>query len=153
MAFVATPPARAVVQVHSAKHKCDLWTSNYRPVVLAPLTMKGSGNGAPKSNKGLFGKLKDDLLRRIVTVPGGGGDPDKELIECVFCEGVGKIECDGCNGTGIDVLGSTCLMCDGKKVLTCPVCNGVGMVDRVRRGGTDDEKQFVVKGKEKERTK
>lgn len=148
MAFVTTFPARAAVQVQSGKHKCGLWTNNHRPVVVAPLTMKGSGNGPESNNKGLFAKLKEDLLRRIVTVP-GGGDPDKELIECVFCDGSGQIDCDGCNGTGIDVLGSTCLMCDGKKHLTCPVCNGVGMVDRVRRGGTDDRKEFVVKQKKR----
>lgn len=96
-----------------------------------------------KSKKGLFGRLKDSVLKTLVTVP-GGGTANSELIECVFCTGSGICNCDACKGTGKDALG-TCLMCDGKTHLTCTVCCGVGTVDRIRRGGTDDRKEFVVK--------
>lgn len=100
-------------------------------------------SGEP-AKKGFFGKLRENLLRPIVTVPGSGGKGD--LLECIFCKGSGINECDACKGSGKDALGQ-CLMCDGKTSLTCTVCNGVGMVDRIRRGGTDDRNEYVIKGK------
>lgn len=103
---------------------------------------KGKRKPAPK---GLFGRLKEALLRPIVTVPGSGGG---DLVGCVFCKGSGFNDCDGCKGSGKDSLG-TCLMCGGKTYLECTVCRGVGTVDRVRRGGTDDSNQYVVKNQRK----
>ncbi|PXF47443.1 hypothetical protein BWQ96_02774 [Gracilariopsis chorda] len=95
-------------------------------------------------NKGFFRKLKDTILRPIVTVPGGGDG--RELIDCVFCKGSGFCDCDACKGSGKDALG-TCFMCEGKTYIKCTVCQGVGTVDRIRRGGTDDKNEFVVKKK------
>lgn len=86
---------------------------------------------APKSGRGLFGRLRDTVLRPIVTVKGSGASGD--LIDCPFCsksERKGKNACSGCRGTGKDTLG-TCLMCDGNAFLTCTVCDGVALVDRV----------------------
>lgn len=97
-----------------------------------------------EKKKGLFGKLKEQLWKPIVTVPGGGGRGD--LLECVFCKGTGECDCDACKGSGKDALG-TCLMCDGKTRLTCTVCSGIGAVDRIRRGGTDDRNTYTTKEK------
>jgi hypothetical protein len=97
---------------------------------------------APKPKDGFFGQLRKRILRPLVTVPGSGARGD--LVDCVFCGTTGKNDCTGCNGTGKDPLGS-CLMCDGKTKLTCTVCNGVGLVDRIRRGGTDDKGEFLAK--------
>lgn len=94
--------------------------------------------------RGLFGRIKEAVLRPIVTVPGGG--IGGALIECVFCKGSGMCDCDGCNGSGKDAMGP-CLMCDGKTRLECTVCSGVGTVDRVRRGGTDDKNEYTLKKK------
>lgn len=99
-----------------------------------------------ESKKGFFGKLKERIMRPIVTVPGGGGTGD--LLECVFCSGSGKCDCDACKGSGRDARG-TCLMCNGKTKLTCTVCNGFGAVDRIRRGGTDDRNTYFSKNKKK----
>lgn len=96
----------------------------------------------PKKKGGFLKNLRDTILRPMVTVPGAEGRG--ELMDCVFCTGEGKRDCDGCSGTGLDFLGK-CLMCDGKKKLVCDVCSGVGIVDRVRRGGTDDENDWVMK--------
>jgi hypothetical protein len=74
----------------------------------------------------------------VLFISGGKGD----LLDCPFCETTGKRDCEGCRGMGTDTLG-TCLMCDGKKSLTCSVCEGMGMVDRIRRGGTDDRAEFL----------
>lgn len=98
------------------------------------------------SKKGFFAKLKQSVLRPLVSVPGSGGSG--KLLECVFCTGTGKCDCDACKGTGKDALG-TCLMCDGRTVLTCTVCNGIGAVDRIRRGGTDDGNQYFKKNMKK----
>lgn len=92
--------------------------------------------------KGFFGKLKETILRPVVTVPGGGTGGD--LLECVFCKGSGVCDCDACQGTGKDSLGE-CLMCQGKNTLTCTVCSGIGTVDRIRRGGTDDRNEYTIK--------
>lgn len=94
--------------------------------------------------KGLFSRLKESILRPIVTVPGGGQGGD--LLECTFCKGAGRNDCDACRGSGKDALG-TCMMCDGKTSLTCTVCEGVGTVDRIRRGGTDDSNEYTVRKK------
>lgn len=93
-----------------------------------------------KSKPGLFGRLRDTILRPIVTVPGSGAQGS--LVDCPFCKTTGKNDCTGCKGTGKDPMG-TCLMCDGKKMLTCTVCDGVGVVDRVRRGGTDGKGEYL----------
>lgn len=108
--------------------------------------LSAADNGKRKPKKGLFGRLKDSILRPIVTVPGGGKGGD--LMECVFCKGSGYNDCDACKGSGKDSLG-TCLMCGGKTYLECTVCRGVGTVDRIRRGGTDDSNQYVSKGQKK----
>lgn len=92
--------------------------------------------------KGFFGKLKESILRPIVSVP--GSKPNAKIYECVFCKGSGVCNCDACKGSGKDTLG-TCLMCGGKTSLTCTVCLGVGMVDIIRRGGTDDSNTFIKK--------
>lgn len=105
--------------------------------IAAPLCMT-----AEKPKPGLFGKMRDALLRPIVTVPGSGAKGD--LVDCPFCETSGKNDCSGCRGTGNDPMGK-CLMCDGKKKLTCTVCDGVGLVDRIRRGGTDGKGQYLGK--------
>lgn len=97
-----------------------------------------------EKKKGFLGKLKEQLWKPLVTVPGGGGKG--ELLECVFCKGTGSCDCDACKGTGKDTLG-VCMMCDGKTSLTCAVCNGVGAVDRIRRGGTDDRNTYTTKEK------
>lgn len=34
-----------------------------------------------------------------------------------------------------------------RKRVECHVCSGVGLVDRVRRGGTDDRNEYVPKRK------
>lgn len=94
--------------------------------------------------KGLFARMKENILRPLVTVPGGGQGGD--LLECVFCKGKGVNDCDGCQGSGKDAMG-TCFMCEGKTYLTCTVCEGVGTVDRIRRGGTDDRNEFTIKKK------
>lgn len=96
----------------------------------------------PEKKRGFFTNFRDAILRPIITVPGAAGRGD--LMECVFCDGTGERECDACHGTGQDVFG-TCIMCDGKGKLTCDVCSGVGLVDRVRRGGTDDKNDWVMK--------
>lgn len=103
---------------------------------------KKSGKPIPPPKKGLFGRLSNTFLRPLVAVPGGG--KDGELFECVFCKGSGVCDCDACRGTGKDALG-TCLMCDGKMSLTCTVCSGVGTVDCIRRGGTDDNNDFLTR--------
>lgn len=97
-----------------------------------------------KLKKGLFGKLREQLWKPFVAVPGSGGRGD--LLECVFCSGSGTCDCDACKGTGKDALG-TCFMCSGKTTLTCTVCSGVGAVDNVRRGGTDDKNNYTKKQK------
>lgn len=97
---------------------------------------------------GFFNRLKDQILRPLIEVPGSGGK-EGQWYDCVFCEGTGVIDCDACNGTGRDALG-VCLMCKGKTTLTCLVCNGSGVVDRVRRGGTDDNNQYTKKKKRNE---
>lgn len=96
--------------------------------------------------KGFFGKLKETIMRPIVTVPGGGQGGD--LLECVFCKGSGINDCDACKGSGKDALG-TCFMCEGKTSIKCTVCEGVGTVDRIRRGGTDDRNEYVVNRKKR----
>lgn len=95
---------------------------------------------AGKPRSGLFGKMRDALLRPIVTVPGSGAKG--ALVDCPFCKTTGKNDCTGCRGTGSDPMGK-CLMCDGKKKLTCTVCDGVGLVDRIRRGGTDGKGEYL----------
>lgn len=106
-----------------------------------------NSGGKKGEKKGLFGRLKDAVLRPIVTVAGGSGS-NYELVDCVFCKGSGFNDCDACKGSGKDSLG-TCLMCGGKTYLECTVCRGVGTVDRVRRGGTDDSGQYLLKNKKK----
>lgn len=101
----------------------------------------GPANSQQKK-KGFFGRLTENILRPIVTVPGGGKGGD--LLDCVFCKGSGVRDCDACKGTGKDALGM-CFMCEGKTQLKCAVCNGVGKVDRIRRGGTDDRNEYTVK--------
>lgn len=101
--------------------------------------MAGGNGGA--GGKGLLGRLREGILKPLVTVPGSGAKGD--LLDCPFCT-KGKNECTGCKGTGKDPLG-TCLMCDGKTKLTCTVCDGVGMVDRIRRGGTDGRGEYLGK--------
>lgn len=110
-----------------------------RGVVVAHTGKGGRGRGG-----GPFRKLRDAILRPIVSVPGSNSNND--LIDCVFCEGTGRLDCDACNGTGKDALG-VCMVCDGKGTLECHVCNGVGLVDRVRVGGTDDNRDWAVKNK------
>jgi hypothetical protein len=96
-----------------------------------------------EEGKGLFGRLRDAILKPIVAVPGSGAEGS--LVKCPFCQ-TGTQDCDGCKGSGKDAMG-VCLMCSGKGQLKCAVCEGVGMVDRVRRGGTDDRNQYLGKGK------
>lgn len=119
-----------------------------------PVALRGGDRNAPcvtplrktapvmSTKKGLFGKLRDAVLRPIVSVPGAQGNG--ELLDCVFCEASGYQSCTGCNGSGKDALGR-CLMCEGAGNLKCNVCSGVGIVDRIRRGGTDDKNEYVVK--------
>lgn len=94
--------------------------------------------------KGFLNKLREKIWKPIVTVPGSGGRGD--LLECVFCDGTGACDCDACQGSGKDALG-TCFMCNGKTTLTCTVCSGIGVVDRIRRGGTDGRNKYTVKRK------
>lgn len=96
-----------------------------------------------KPDRGLFKKLRDAFLRPVVSVPGSGGSG--ELLDCVFCTATGTRDCSGCKGSGKDALGR-CIMCDGAGALSCDVCSGVGLVDRVRRGGTDDRSEYTVAG-------
>lgn len=107
---------------------------------------KVSKKTSSDSSKGLFGRFKDAIMKPIVTVPGGGTGDD--LLECIFCKGSGFNDCDACRGSGKDALG-TCMMCDGKCYLKCTVCSGVGAVDRIRRGGTDDQNEYIIKRKRK----
>lgn len=124
------------VSVGSSRHQ--------RPTIDPQRPPNGRIFMSDEKKKGLFGKLKEQLFKPLVTVPGGGGRGD--LLNCVFCSGTGTCDCDACKGTGKDVLG-TCMMCDGKTSLTCTVCNGVGAVDRIRRGGTDDSNEYMTKEK------
>lgn len=89
----------------------------------------------------------------------------KKLQQCVFCE-KGVIKCEACMGTGKDIaLGvgdcpppilpsaiglalsmlaaGECFLCNGKGKRQCEICLGMGMVDKVRRGGTDTQGQWV----------
>lgn len=111
-----------------------------RTNVLPPQTVVTMGAG------GLFEKLKKAVLSPLVSVPGSGAKGD--VIDCVFCNGTGVNDCTGCNGEGVDALG-TCMMCNGKTYLTCTVCSGVGTVDKIRRGGTDDNNQYTANRKKR----
>ncbi len=88
----------------------------------ARIVASAKNNG--KVKKGILRGIRDTLLRPLVTVPGARGRGD--LLDCTFCAGSGKIECSGCNRTGVDALNTTCIMCDGATTLMCDVCNGVG---------------------------
>lgn len=88
--------------------------------------------------------VRERLLRPLVSVPGSEGKG--AMLECVFCKGGGVHGCDACKGGGRDALG-VCLMCGGAGSLKCSVCSGVGVVDRIRRGGTDDKAQYLDKKK------
>lgn len=99
---------------------------------------------AAAKGPGFFGKIRESILKPIVAVPGSQGTG--ALYDCVFCEASGFQKCDGCQGSGTDSLGK-CLMCNGKGSLKCTVCKGVGVVDRIRRGGTDDKNEYLAKKK------
>ena len=135
-----------------------LQTSFVSPILRElPLRLRASGKAicsqrlrqlkwsmSNEKKPGFLSKLRQGILKPIVAVPGSQGQGD--VIDCVFCRGSGFQECSGCKGTGKDSLG-TCYMCNGKASVKCTVCCGVGAVDRVRRGGTDDKNQYVVKNK------
>lgn len=164
LAFVPPTPAKNILTKSGVEPEaCQLEIrhlpsrfSKCSPMILRPIdgctirsNVRSAADGPSKNSKeskGLFGRMKDAVLRKIVTVPGGGKGGD--LISCVFCKGTGFNDCDACKGTGKDSLG-TCLMCDGKTYLECTVCRGVGMVDRIRRGGTDDAGEYIVSRKKK----
>eukprot|EP00171_Calliarthron_tuberculosum_P014230 IDg14230t1 len=75
---------------------------------------RADGSEVPAARpRGLFGKLRDAVLRPIVSVPGSEGRGD--LLDCVFCKSTGRNDCEGCAGCGTDALGK-CLMCDGRYV-------------------------------------
>lgn len=112
-----------------------------------PRTVVSMSKDKDGQQKGFFGKIKESIMRPLVSVP-GGSSKSADLLECVFCSGKGRCDCDACKGSGKDSLG-TCFMCNGKTSLTCTVCNGFGAVDRIRRGGTDDSSSFFKKDKKK----
>lgn len=132
----STTPAFAAPTAlpRSSAARPPLCTQRNAPSMLAK---KEPGGG------GFFKKMRDAVLRPVVMVPGSGGSG--ELLDCVFCKGCGTRDCSGCKGNGKDALG-TCIMCDGAGVLSCDVCSGVGLVDKVRRGGTDDRNEYTIKG-------
>lgn len=49
---------------------------------------------------------------------------------CANCEGIGKIKCEHCGGSGlmpeVSLLDQTCRQCQGTGQAPCPACNGVG---------------------------
>jgi hypothetical protein len=116
-------------------HRVHPGTCAVRPAVY--MTAKG------EQDQGIFGRIRNAILRPFVAVPGSGGQG--AVVKCPFCE-AGTQGCTGCNGTGKDAVG-VCLMCEGVGQVTCAVCEGVGMVDRVRRGGTDDRNEYLGKAK------
>lgn len=124
----------------------DVQKTQQASIFLADKSLPKKGNpkskGKPKT--GLFGRIRNSILKPLVSVPGGG--KGKDLFECVFCKGSGFCDCDACRGTGKDAMG-TCLMCSGKTSLMCTVCSGIGTVDLIRRGGTDDSNQYITKKK------
>lgn len=49
---------------------------------------------------------------------------------CVSCQGLGKVACESCNGTGLsgDVHAPLCTNCGGQGRKFCTNCEGVGFL-------------------------
>ena len=47
---------------------------------------------------------------------------------CPVCEGGGWIECDWCEGDGVNDDGTVCEGCEGDEGWPCDECNGTGQV-------------------------
>lgn len=50
-------------------------------------------------------------------------------IDCDVCNGSGIQECPRCCGDGTDPDGSHCCYCDGLGDIACPCCGGTGSVE------------------------
>lgn len=49
-------------------------------------------------------------------------------VECGWCGGKGRVECDCTGDLGTWAADEDCIACGGSGICTCPACGGTGKV-------------------------
>lgn len=47
---------------------------------------------------------------------------DDDGVECSLCCDTHEVDCDECDGSGVDDDGNNCEQCEGSGTLECPEC-------------------------------
>ena len=68
----------------------------------------------------------------------GDGKMSGGLVDCPVCQGLKKVGCPACGGSGVLRTGqegaeilSSCSACEGIGVCQCPACQGTGLMQVV----------------------